>query len=101
MTDGCAVAVVAGPEPNLNPTSVVAFDPDDGAVRQTVLGPTPGYDLQGLAWRGATLYVGDRRRGPGGYPIHVFERTDDRCGLRPVDRDLALPAPPVALRAAR
>lgn len=104
VTEGCGVAIVAGPEENVNPTSLVTFDPTTGRVLSTqaapILGPTPGYDLQGLAWRGRRLYVGDRRRGAGGYPVHVFE---DRggCSLGETGRTLELPYEPIALRAAR
>jgi hypothetical protein len=94
----CGVAIVAGPEKDVNPTSLVAFDPASGAVLGTLLAATPGYDLQGLAWRDRTLYVGDRRRGASGYPVHVF---DDACALRPASRTIDLPQRPVALRAAR
>jgi hypothetical protein len=101
VTSGCGAAIVAGPEKDVNPTFIVLFDPSTGQVFERVLGPTPGYDLQGLAWRGDRLYVGDRREGPGGYPIHVFERDGDRCALRATDLTISLPQRPIALRAAR
>jgi hypothetical protein len=102
VTNGCGAAIVAGPQKDVNPTSIVLFDPDTGAVSQTVIAPTPGFDLQGLAWRGGTLYVGDRRAGPGGYPIHLFERDGDACTVHPSARTLTVPQkPPVVLRAAR
>lgn len=105
LTEGCAAAIVAGPVPNVNPTAVVTFDPETGRVftpaRRALLGPTPGYDLQGLAWRGNLLYVGDRRAGQTGFRVHVFERDPGTCNLHPVDRALDLPQRPVALRAAR
>jgi hypothetical protein len=105
VTDGCGVAIVGGPQRNVNPTSLVTFDPTTGKVLTTaqapVLGPTPGYDLQGLAWRGTSLFVGDRRRGAGGYPIHVFEREPGTCILHEVAaRAFDLPQRPVALRPA-
>jgi hypothetical protein len=104
VSEGCGAAIVAGPEQGVNPTSLVTFDPSTGRVISThaapVLGPTPGYDLQGLAWRGRTLYVGDRRRAGSGYAVHVLE---DRggCALAETGRTLELPTEPVALRAAR
>lgn len=105
VTDGCGVAIVAGPAQNVNPTSLVTFDPATGKVltstRAPVLGPTPGYDLQGLAWRGASLFVGDRRRGADGYPVHVFDREPGTCILRASNRDITIPVRPVALRPAR
>ncbi|MBX3211954.1 MAG: hypothetical protein KF850_07975 [Labilithrix sp.] len=104
VTEGCGAAIVAGPQPTVNPTAVVTFDPDTGEVLSTfqapVLGPTPGYDLQGLAWRGDDLYVGDRRPGASGYAVHVFTRAG-RCALTSAGRSLELPQSPVALRAAR
>jgi hypothetical protein len=104
VTDGCAAAIVADPQKDINPTSVVTFDPTSGQVLASranpVLGPTPGYDLQGLAWRGKLLYVGDRRRGANGYAVHVLERKDG-CTLVDTGRTIDLPQRPVALRAAR
>lgn len=102
VTGGCGAAIVAGPQKDVNPTRVVLFDLASGAVLATVLGPTPGYDLQGLAWRAGSLHVGDRRAvGPGGgYPVHVFDREGDACAVRPSARSIVLPQRPVALRAA-
>jgi hypothetical protein len=66
-----------------------------------ILGPTPGYDLQALTWRGNSLYVGDGRRGTHGYPVHVFERDPGTCNLHEVaGREIELPQRPVALRPA-
>lgn len=107
VTDGCGAAIVAGPEHDVNPTSVVIFDPRTGTILAglpaPLLGPTPGYDLQGLAWRGHDLYVGDRRRGANGYPVHIFElaRPGTDCTLVDTGRTIDLPAPPVALRTAK
>jgi len=105
VTDGCGAAIVAGPKPTVNPTSLVTFDPVSGKVlsppSSPVLGPTPGYDLQALAWRGRFLYVGDGRRGGSGYPVHVFERDPGTCNLHEVtNREIDLPQRPVALRPA-
>jgi len=97
VRSGCGVAIVAGPQPTVNPTSVVTFDPTTGVVSKPVLGPTPGYDLQGLAWRGDTLYVGDRKN----LLIHVLEREGASCTLRDTGRTIALAQRPVALRAAK
>jgi hypothetical protein len=106
VTDGCGVAIVAGPKPTVNPTSLVTFDPVSGKVlsgpASPVLGPTPGYDLQALAWRGDSLYVGDGRPGSGGFPVHVFEREPGTCNLHEITgRSFELPQRPVALRPAR
>jgi hypothetical protein len=104
VTDGCGAAIIAGPQKDVNPTSVVTFDPNTGTAVSTsqspALGPTPGYDLQGLAWRGNTLYVGDRRRAGAGYSVHVLQRTDG-CKLTDTGRTIELPRRPVALRTAR
>lgn len=103
LTDGCGAAIVAGPQANVNPTAIVTFDPATGRVittaRAPAFGPSEGYDFFGLAWRGRTLYVGDRRRGPGGYPVHVLERTDD-CNLTDTGKTILIERAPVALRAA-
>jgi hypothetical protein len=106
VTDGCGVAIVAGPKQDVNPTSLMTFDPVSGKVLSSpqapVLGPTPGYDLQALTWRGNLLYVGDRRPGASGYPIHVFEREPGTCNLHEItNRSIVLPQQPVALRPAR
>jgi hypothetical protein len=101
VTSGCGAAIVAGPQKDVNPTRVVLFDPTSGAVLATVIPETPGYDLMGLAWRGGSLYVGDRRAGPGGYPIHVFDRDGSACSLHASARVITIPErPPVALRPA-
>jgi hypothetical protein len=95
----CGAAIVAGPVKDVNPTSVVTFDAATGALASRGVLATPGYDLQGLAWRGRTLYVGDRRAGPDGYPVHVLER-DDSCMLRESNTTIELSQRPVALRPA-
>lgn len=103
ITERCGAAIVAGPIPNKNPTALVTFDPDTGRViapaSAAVLGPTEGFDLQGLAWRDGSLYVGDRRSAAPAYRIHVFSKSD-ACSLHE-SRTIDLPRPPVALRAAR
>jgi hypothetical protein len=106
VTDGCGVAIVGGPVHDVNPTSLVTFDPVSGKVLRSaqapLLGPTAGYDLQGLAWRGTSLFVGDRRRGAAGFPVHVFEREPGTCILHEVAaRAIDLPQRPVALRSAK
>lgn len=100
VTTGCGAAIVADPVPTLNPTSLVTFDPESGALFSSraspVLGPTAGYHLQGLTWVGSVLLVGDRRRGARGFPVHVFDR-DAGCGLRERAEPLYVPREPVAL----
>lgn len=99
----CGAAIVFGPQPDVNPTSLVTFVAPEspaalanaGAVRARALITTEGFDLRGLAWRGDTLYVGDRRRLPSGYRIHKFQR-DGACELRPAG-EVVVPQPPAAL----
>lgn len=101
VAGGCGAAIVAGPQRDVNPTALVAFDPVLGKPSAPVLGPTPGYDLQGLAWRGSLLYVGDRRAAGSGYVVHVLEREGASCNLRDTGRVIELPQRPVALRPSR
>ena len=104
VTDGCGAAIIAGKQESVNPTSLVTFDPETGKVLTTASAPvlaTPGYDLQALAWKGNTLYVGDRRKGGIGFQVHAFDRDPGTCILHPTGRDITLPQRPVAIRAAR
>jgi hypothetical protein len=93
---GCGVAIVADATPNVNATSLALFDPGSGSVVATAaVSPlaTDGFDLEGLAWSGGALLVGDRRRAPDGYPVHAF---DGACS--PLERSdtVFLPLPPIA-----
>ncbi len=101
VTSGCGVAIVADPSAK-NVTSLVTFDPATGAAltraASAVLGPTEGFDLQGLAWKGDVLLVGDRRRTTSGYAVHAFDRTG-ACDLQPRPDVIFLQQKPVALRA--
>lgn len=103
VTERCGAAIVAGPIPKVNPTALVSFDPTSGAVLSTYTSPilsTPGFDLQGLVWRGDMLYVGDRRRGSNGkYQVHEFARTGT-CTLQATGKTIDLPQPPVGLQVA-
>ena len=80
VSGACGAAIVADPTHDVNATSLVTFDADRGVALTTASSPilsTTGFDLSGLAWRGDTLFVGDRRAGAGGkYAIHVFDRSD-------------------------
>ena len=103
MTDGCGAAIIAGKQRYVNPTSLVTFDPETGRVLRGAAAPlltTPGYDLQALAWKGDTLYVGDRRAGGTGFQVHAFEREPGTCNLHETGRAITLPQRPVAIRAA-
>ncbi|MBX3234039.1 MAG: hypothetical protein KIT84_32985 [Labilithrix sp.] len=101
---GCGVAIAAGPQPGVNPTAIVTFDPDTGAVLRSyaspVLGPTPGYDLQGLTWHGSTLWVGDRRAVQNQFLVHELALTG-ACELTETGRSLSLPRAPVAFLPAK
>src|ERR1019366_7390721 len=97
VSGGCGVAIVADAS-SVNATSLALFDPTHGGA---VLAPasgsplaTAGFDLEGLAWSGGALLVGDRRRASSGYPVHVF---DGAC--TPVERadTVFLPLPPIAV----
>jgi hypothetical protein len=98
----CGAAIVADATPGKNRTSLVTFDARTGAVlapaSAAVLGPTDNYDLEGLAWKGGALFVGDRRAAPSFYRVHVFDRTG-ACTLTERPAVVALPQKPVALRA--
>lgn len=102
VAGSCGAAIVAGPAPNVNPTSLVTFDPKTGrliaSAAAPALGPTAGYDLQGLAWRDGLLYVGDRRAEGSGYGLHVMAGADT-CILHET-RQLAIAQRPIAVRAA-
>ena len=84
----------------MNATSLVLFDPATGAtIAAGAHSPlaTDHFDLQGLAWKDGALLVGDRRRGPTGFPVHVFDVTAT-CGVAERSDAIVLPLPPVALR---
>jgi hypothetical protein len=97
VAGGCGAAIVAGPASNVNPTALALFDPSAGTVSVPASASplaTTGFDLEGLAWGGGALLVGDRRRASAGYPVHAF---DGACA--PVERPDAvfLPMPPIAI----
>lgn len=93
----CGAAIVADPVPNVNRTSLVSFSTRTGRVnRPAAIGPTDGYDLQGLAFRSGTLFVGDRRRARDGYPIHSL-RVGASCELVAEPPRSFVPQKPVAL----
>jgi streptogramin lyase len=97
VSGGCGVAIVANAVTNVNATSLALFDPTTGDVLVPASASplaTSGFDLEGLAWSGGAMMVGDRRRASSGYPVHVF---DGACA--PVERpdSIFLPLPPVAV----
>jgi hypothetical protein len=68
-----AYAIVGGPVPGVNPTSVVAWDPETGAVTRTLAGPAEGFVHAGLAVNGPYVVVGDHTFGAP--RIRFFDRT--------------------------
>ncbi|HEY4015211.1 MAG TPA: hypothetical protein VGM06_17830 [Polyangiaceae bacterium] len=100
VSAGCGVAIVADATA-VNATSLALFDPTSGSVVAPASASplaTPGFDLEGLAWSGGAMLVGDRQRASSGYPLHVF---DGACA--PVERPDAvfLPLPPIAVGVAQ
>ncbi len=91
----CAVALLADASA-VNRTWLVTFDPNSGAIGKTVMGPTTGFDLSGMAWLSdGSFVVGDRRQRPGmGYPLHVMTRSGV-CELTAAE-DIMMPMPPGA-----
>ena len=98
VSKGCGVAILAAPIHDLNPTSVITFDAASGARLAELVPSTGNFDLQGLAWRGDTLFVGDRRPGPDGFVLHAYER-DPSAGRR-ITHPVAREPLPAARRAA-
>jgi streptogramin lyase len=96
VSSECGVAIVVDATTE-NATSLALFDPSTGQVLSpAAMSPlaSAGFDLEGLAWSGGALIVGDRRRASSGYPVHVF---DGACA--PVERadSIFLPLPPIAV----
>lgn len=95
----CGAAIVADPTRDVNRTAVVLFDASTGVAAHTyaapLYGPTSGYDLQGLTFTESTLFVGDRRRGEGGYPVHRFPRLSG-CRVGPEGEPARMSQKPVA-----
>jgi len=101
VSGGCAVAIVADATANVNATSLVTFDAATGApIAPASASPlsTPGFDLEGLAWFGGEVAVGDRRRAASGFPVHAFD-VDSGCRATARPDAVFLPLPPVDLRA--
>jgi len=87
-------AIVAGPEEGVNPTSVVAFNPETGQVTRT-LARADGFYHWGLELAGRHVVVGDRT--PGGARVLFFDRATGAVdGEIPVQQ-----MAPVSLRALR
>lgn len=103
ITRGCGAAIVADGS-KVNATSVVTFDPDTGETLATaskggpLFGPAEDFHFWAITWAHDALLVGDRRRGPRGYPIHVWDKRG-RCELVKRAEPLWVAQKPVALRA--
>ncbi len=91
----CGAAIAFDAVPNVNHTALVSFDTAGDLVQNPAFGPTDGFDLAGLVWKGGRLLVGDRRSDGGRYAVHTFTK-DAQCKLSQ-GPDLWLPMPPVAL----
>jgi hypothetical protein len=96
VTHDCGVVIVAGELPQ-TPTGLVSFDPASGAttVTSTLIPTTTTFTLQGLAWVGSTVFVGDR--GASGKPpaIRLFDvDASGGCTLTERPRSLPLELPP-------
>jgi len=100
VSGGCGVAIVADAT-SVNATSLALFDPASGDVLAAASASplaTAGFDLEGLAWSGGAMLVGDRRRASSGYPVHVF---DGACAPAERADTVFLPLPPIAVAVAR
>lgn len=86
-----AYAIVGGPIPGVNPTSVVAFDPSTHKVTRTLTGPADGFVHAGLAVNGPYLVVGDQTFGAP--RIRFFDRASGEEALAITPKLL----PPIAL----
>lgn len=74
-TEREAYAIVAGPEPGVNPTRVVRFDPMTGDVTAVLADSSrerPGFYHAGLAVSGNHVVVGDRT--PGRARLLIYDR---------------------------
>ena len=100
VNEGCGAAIVTDAT-SKNRTALVTFDLATGTPSSTfvkpLFGPTEGFDLWALAWNGETLFLGDRRRGDTGYPIHRFTRSGAGCALKPLPSPFIVSQKPVAL----
>jgi streptogramin lyase len=98
VSGACGVAIVAGPTV-VNATSLASFDAATGAAIAPPGLATSGYDLQGLTWLDGGVFVGDRRRAAGGYPVHALQLARGTpCSFNIQPDDIFLPQMPVAVR---
>ncbi len=102
VSGACGMAIVAGPEKDVNPTALVSFDLRSGLAVQPASRAalvTAGYDLQALAVVSGAVFVGDRRRAENGkYPVHVFDVAANCSLTERAGQEIYLPQKPVALR---
>jgi hypothetical protein len=101
VSGGCGAAIVMGPQSGYNPTTLIGFALDGGALAtplsRGLLYTDAGFDLAGLAWLdGGKTLVGDRAAVNGkGYAVHAVT-TSASCALTLAPETLYLPEPPVA-----
>jgi hypothetical protein len=93
---GCGAAIVADATAK-NATSLVTFDAATGAVAFGPVLATDGFDLEGLAWVGKDLVVGDRSGTAKGYAVHVLE-AGAGCAVIEKTDGIFLAQKPVAMR---
>ena len=99
VSGSCGSAIVADATA-VNATSLVTFDAVTGApIAAAAQSPfqTNGFFLQGLAWAGGELLLGDRRRAATGYPVHAFTASEGGCALTAAPDGIILPSPPVGV----
>jgi hypothetical protein len=68
-----AYAILSGPVPDVNPTSVVAFNPETKKITRTLAGPADSFVHAGLAVNGPFVVVGDHTFGAP--RIRFFDRS--------------------------
>jgi hypothetical protein len=86
-----AYAIVGGPVPGVNPTSVIAWNPETGSITRTLAGPAEGFVHAGLAVNGPYVIVGDHTFGAP--RIRFFDRASGHEAFSITPKLL----PPIAL----
>ncbi len=100
FSGGCGAAIVLGPSP-ANPTSLVLFDALSGEIRMgKVTSPLKSdqFSLTALAFRGSSLFVGDKRKSERGYPLDRLTIAGD-CTATLDPAEAYYPLPVVSIQA--
>lgn len=100
VSGNCGAAIVADAIPEKNNTALAFFNASTGQVTISYNASplrTDGFNLRGLAFRGNTLFAGDRTRSASGYPIHEIE-IDAACAPTMKPDSLFVPQMPVSVR---